>query len=61
MGKLIGSVNPKALRELTINVTGEEIKSQLDNVARVYQKKARIQGFRPGKAPLDIVKTVFQK
>ncbi|MEO0278906.1 MAG: trigger factor, partial [candidate division WOR-3 bacterium] len=59
--KLIGSVNPKALRELTINVTGEEIKSQLDNVARVYQKKARIQGFRPGKAPLDIVKTVFQK
>lgn len=61
MGKLIGSVNPKALRELTINVSGEEIKSQLDNVARVYQKKARIQGFRPGKAPLDIVKTVFQK
>ncbi|MEO0250689.1 MAG: trigger factor [candidate division WOR-3 bacterium] len=61
MGKLIGSVNPKALRELTINVTGEEIKNQLDNVARVYQKKARIQGFRPGKAPLDIVKTVFQK
>lgn len=61
MGKLIGSVNPKALRELTISVTSEEIKSQLESVARVYQKKVKIQGFRPGKAPLEIVKTVFQK
>lgn len=61
MAKLIGNVNPKALRELTVSITEDEIKGQLENVAKVYQKKAKIQGFRPGKAPLELVKSVFQK
>ena len=61
MAKLVGNVNPKALREITVSITEDEIKGQLENVAKVYQKKAKIQGFRPGKAPLELVKSVFQK
>jgi trigger factor len=61
MAKLIGNVNPKALRELTITVTEEEIRANLDRISQIYQKKAKIQGFRPGKAPLELVKRVYEK
>jgi len=61
MAKLIGNVNPKALRELTVTVKDDEVASEVQEVAKIYQKRAKIQGFRPGKAPLEIVKRVFEK
>ena len=42
--------------ELVIEVSSEEIKSNLEAAAQRLSKQIKIEGFRPGKAPYDIVK-----
>ena len=42
--------------ELKIEVSLEEIKPHLDKAATKLAKKSNIPGFRPGKAPYDLVK-----
>jgi|Deesub1362B_J571_1020462.scaffolds.fasta_scaffold00854_1 trigger factor len=48
-------------RTLTFEIKKEELAPLIDRIAKEYQKKANIQGFRPGKAPLDIVKAKYKK
>ena len=43
--------------DLTISVP--EIQQETERVTLDYQKKAHLQGFRPGKAPLSIIRTNF--
>ncbi len=45
--------------ELTIEVTVEEIKPHLDKATARLAKTNKIPGFRPGKAPADMVKNQF--
>ncbi len=61
MAKANVNFNPKALRELTVTVGENEINEFFEKVAKEYQKKAKIQGFRQGKAPIEIVKRLFEK
>ena len=42
--------------ELTIEVSVEELKPHLEKAAISLSKKHKIPGFRPGKAPLDLIK-----
>ncbi len=46
-------------RELTIEVPAETVRTALESVARNYQKQVRLPGFRPGKAPLNLVRQRF--
>lgn len=47
--------------ELTIEVDEERVEQELRSVARRISKEKRIRGFRPGKAPYDVVLRLFGK
>ncbi len=49
----------KSQIELTIEVSLEEIKPHLDKAANQIAEKNKIPGFRPGKAPYDLIKSKF--
>ena len=44
---------------LEISVPVEEVEKETEQAAKVIQGKARLPGFRPGKAPLSMIKTRF--
>jgi trigger factor len=46
-------------RELEVEVAAEEVVKEWDKVLREYSTRARLDGFRRGKAPLDLVERLF--
>jgi trigger factor len=43
-------------RNLAAEVPAQEVEQEIDNLAREYARNAKIPGFRPGKAPLNIIR-----
>jgi trigger factor len=52
-------LNPECTRELVIDVPAEEVSKTYRRVAANYRKYARIPGFRPGKAPENVIRRKF--
>ncbi len=48
-------------RQLHIEVPAERVNSTFEEVVKAYSQAARIPGFRPGKAPRDLIRRRFQK
>ncbi len=48
-------------RRLVVEVAAEEVERETDEVARRYAREAALPGFRPGKAPLSLVRTRFAR
>ena len=48
-------------REVHIEVPADRVNSAFDEVVKAYSQVARIPGFRPGKAPRDLIRRRFQK
>ena len=48
-------------KEIVITATREELANTFDKAFRKYRSQMNIPGFRPGKAPLDIVRKRFGK
>jgi trigger factor len=48
-------------KNLKIEIPSEVVDAEIDRVARDYSKRARIPGFRPGKAPARIIKQRFKE
>lgn len=48
-------------KRMSIEVAADEVARQADTVLRGYRKKARIPGFRQGKAPMAVVRSRFAK
>src|ERR1700683_1925242 len=46
-------------RELEFEIPAENIEKATDQLARDYAKMARIPGFRPGKAPIPLIRRRF--
>jgi trigger factor len=46
-------------KSLTIEADAEDVRRETEAVLRRYASQARIPGFRPGKAPLELVRTRF--
>lgn len=46
-------------REIEVEVPKEEVEKELQRIVTQYSTKAKISGFRPGKAPKDLVKRMF--
>src|ERR1700674_3008495 len=47
-------------KDLNIEVPRDVVDAQIDRVARDYSRKARIPGFRPGKAPARVIKQRYK-
>ena len=47
-------------RELTIEVEAKDLKVDLDSVCNKYFRQARLPGFRPGKAPMSLIKQRYK-
>jgi trigger factor len=47
-------------KTLTIEIPSEVVDARIDHVAKDYTRKARIPGFRPGKAPARVIKQRFK-
>jgi trigger factor len=50
---------PKSLKEIRVEVSADEIKPLLEKSAAEISSKAKIEGFRPGKASYDVVVRKF--
>src|SRR5436309_7005912 len=47
-------------KNLRVEISGDIVAAQIELVARDYSRKARIPGFRPGKAPARVIKQRFK-
>jgi trigger factor len=47
------------LMELSVDVEGDRLKKELDKAFSDLQKRARVKGFRPGKAPRDVLTHLY--
>src|SRR5437870_1371826 len=47
-------------RRLNVEVSPEVVKAAMDKMYREVQRVANFKGFRPGKAPLDMVKNEYK-
>jgi len=46
-------------RELELEIPAEEVTKASEKVAKEFMKVARVPGFRPGKAPISLIKRRF--
>jgi len=46
-------------REIEIEIGAQKVSQELEKILSDYSRKTKIPGFRPGKAPKDIVKRMF--
>src|SRR6059058_6344325 len=47
-------------KNLRIEIPQDVVAAEIDRVARDYSRRARIPGFRPGKAPARVIKQRFK-
>ena len=47
-------------KQLVIDLGSEQIDKKLGKAYEKFRKKAKIKGFRPGKAPLNVIKRLYQ-
>jgi trigger factor len=52
---------PKCVATLRVEIPAEKVQGQRDQIVRGYASKARVPGFRPGKAPKALVEKKFEK
>jgi trigger factor len=49
----------KCRRELELEIPAEEVQKAIERVAREFARVARVPGFRPGKAPVTLIRRRF--
>ena len=52
---------PKCVATLRVEIPAEKVQGERAGIVRTYAANARIQGFRPGKAPLAVIEKRFAK
>lgn len=58
MKALVEEVNT-VQRRIKVELSAVDVKSAFDSVYRKLQQKARINGFRPGKAPMNVIRKMY--
>src|SRR5215472_13653514 len=54
-----GMAEATCRRELDLEIPAEEVSKAMERVAREFARIARVPGFRPGKAPLPLIRRRF--
>lgn len=52
---------PKCVATLRVEIPADKVQTQRDQIVRGYSSKARVPGFRPGKAPRTVIEKRFEK
>lgn len=52
---------PKCVATLRVEIPADKVSGQREQIVKGYASKARVQGFRPGKAPRSIIEKRFEK
>lgn len=52
---------PKCIASLRVEIPADKVKGQRDQIAQKFASKARVPGFRPGKAPRAVIEKRFEK
>lgn len=52
---------PNCIATLSVEIPSDAVKSERDRIVSTYASQARLQGFRPGKAPRKVVEKRFAK
>ncbi len=52
---------PKCVATLRVEIPADKVQGQRNEIVKGYASKAKVPGFRPGKAPLSVVEKRFQK
>jgi trigger factor len=47
-------------KNLRVEIPTDIVNAEIDRIARDYSRKARIPGFRPGKAPARVIKQRYR-
>jgi trigger factor len=48
-------------KNLRVEIPTEQVNAEIDRIAKDYSRKARIPGFRPGKAPARVIKQRYRE
>ena len=48
-------------KQIKVEFTAEEIQQEYDESLAVYAKHGKVKGFRPGKAPVDMIRRMYDK
>jgi trigger factor len=54
----VETINP-VTKKVSIEIPADQVNSEIQKTYANIQKRARIQGFRPGKAPLQLIKRTY--
>lgn len=54
----VEALNP-VTRKINIEIPAEQVDAEIEKVYANIQKKAKLQGFRPGKAPMQLIKRTY--
>jgi len=54
----VETINP-VTKKITIQIPAAEVDAEIETVYAGIQKKAKLQGFRPGKAPMPLIKRTY--
>ena len=48
-------------RELELEIPAETVQKAVERVAKEFARVARVPGFRPGKAPVTLIRRQFRR
>src|SRR5437763_1376862 len=48
-------------KDVRVEIPSDVVDAEIDRIARDYSRKARVPGFRPGKAPARVIKQRFKE
>ncbi len=49
----------RSQKKITIEIPAERVNAEIEKAYAGIQKKAKLQGFRPGKAPMQLIKRTY--